>query len=313
MSEKAGEAEEIEAQDAGHDHQPQKSSQSPQREVESHELNRRLAEESDPYEEPGYTESITDHDARSDDSPSNHTEEERILHERREEATMVESFFDQWEIDSDGHWQERSPSPVSLTYDFSPTDLDLEEENATHNAALARSTFTAMAPTSTQTMPRCGLWDNRGYFKLLPVMSRCRWCNKMSLINKPTSPFWPCVECINNNNATLFSNKALPVAQIGRKTTADVARTIAAYFVQWHNVQALWRRRYLHLIMAMKFWELSKGTIDPMDPMDPMELIVDMLYPEVGPGVSKEELDEMPPPIFSFAMGRLQPVANSIA
>ena len=89
----------------------------------------RLTEESDPYEELGYTESITDHDAMSADDLSNHSEEERILREHKEEATTVESFFDQWEIDSDGHWHERSPSPINFARDFSPPELGLEEES----------------------------------------------------------------------------------------------------------------------------------------------------------------------------------------
>ena len=87
--------------------------------------------------------------------------------------------------------------------------------------------------------------------------------------------------------------------QIGRKTTVDVAQAVAAYFVPWHNAQALWRRQYVHLIVVMELWKLSNGPINlkyTPEPEDPMDLILDMLYPDVGPDVTKEELDEMPPP-----------------
>ena len=55
----------------------------------------------------------------------------------------------------------------------------------------------------------------------------------------------------------------------------------------------------MHLVLAKKSWELGKGLTDPRyvpKPEDPMEVIMDMLYPDVGPGITKEELDMMPPP-----------------
>ena len=119
------------------------------------------------------------------------------------------------------------------------------------------------------------------------------------LIYKPVSPFWPCLECINDNNARAFSAKALPLVQIGRKTTAEVAQSIAAYIIPWHNAQAAWRRQYVRLVGAMEFWKLSNGPINftyTPEPEDPMNIILDMLYPGVGPEVTKEELKQMPPP-----------------
>ena len=53
--------------------------------------------------------------------------------------------------------------------------------------------------------------------------------------------------------------------------------------------------------MAVKFRELSKGQVNHRyvpEPEDPMEHIFDALLPEVGPGVTKEEVKEMPPPVL---------------
>ena len=126
-----------------------------------------------------------------------------------------------------------------------------------------------------------------------PLPAKCRWCGTTSSINKPSSP---CLECINSNNVKVFCIKALPMIQIGRKTSIDIAKGIAAYFVPWHNAQALYRRQYLHLITVMDFHVLSNGPIDLKyvpEPEDPMDIILDMLYPRVD-DVTKEELEEMP-------------------
>ena len=126
-----------------------------------------------------------------------------------------------------------------------------------------------------------------------PGPEKCQWCGTYSLINKPSSP---CLDCINSNNAKVFSNKALPIIHIGRKMSTDIAKGIAAYFVMWHNAQALYRRQYTHLLTVMAFDELSNGPIDleyVPEPEDPMDIILDMLYPQVSV-VTKEELDEMP-------------------
>ena len=115
----------------------------------------------------------------------------------------------------------------------------------------------------------------------------------MSLINTPSFPCW---ECVNSNNAKMFGTKALPLIQIGRKTSEDIAKGIAAYFVPWHNSQALYKRQYIHLITIAKFDMLSNGPIDLTyvpEPEDPMDIILDMLYPQVD-SVTKEELQEMP-------------------
>ena len=113
------------------------------------------------------------------------------------------------------------------------------------------------------------------------------------MINKPSSP---CLECINSNNAKMFGTKALPLVQIGRKTSEDIAKGIAAYFVPWHNAKALYKRQYLHLITIADFDMLSNGPIDLKyvpEPEDPMDIILDMLYPCVE-DVTREELEEMP-------------------
>ena len=53
----------------------------------------------------------------------------------------------------------------------------------------------------------------------------------------------------------------------------------------------------------MELWRLSNGPINftyTPEPEDPMDIILDMLYPEVGPEIDKEERDEMPAPKRSW-------------
>ena len=149
----------------------------------------------------------------------------------------------------------------------------------------------------------------------LPRPKECRWCGARSIINRYwTLSVFPCTDCINRNNAKVFSNKALPMAHLARKTSADVGRNIAAFFVPWHNTRALHQRQYLHFITSRRFDTLLFGPGFQIDyryvpePEDPMDIILDMLFPPVI-DVTYEEMEDMPATIShllspGFGLGR---------
>ena len=131
----------------------------------------------------------------------------------------------------------------------------------------------------------------------LPRPKECRWCGARSMFSRYwTISIFPCPDCVNSNNAKIFSSKALPVAHLARRMPADVAANVATFFVPWHNKQALHQRQYLHLITASKFDTLFFGPIDYRyvpEPEDPMDIILDMLFPPVQT-ITQKEMQDMP-------------------
>ena len=43
-----------------------------------------------------------------------HTEAEAVLAEQERDTIWVDDYLDEWEIDSDGHWHERSPMSIEM-------------------------------------------------------------------------------------------------------------------------------------------------------------------------------------------------------
>ena len=83
----------------------------------------------EPYTDPNYSEIVTEYEEESDKEPTEPHEAEMVLFEQQMERSWALDFYEQWEIDSDGHMHELSPSSIEIPDDFlCPDDIFREEE-----------------------------------------------------------------------------------------------------------------------------------------------------------------------------------------